>query len=112
VTDTTSARTVKVASAADIADESAIHVDVDGTPVCLARSRGRLHALKDVCSHADVALSEGEVEDGTIECWLHGSRFSLETGAPTGLPANRPVDVYTVTTEGDDVFVTLTPPGA
>ena len=32
-------------------------------------------------------LSEGEVDDCTVECWLHGSRFDLRTGKPTGLPA-------------------------
>ena len=100
----------RVASAEAIADGTAISVDVEGTPVCLARSEGRLYALRDVCSHAEVALSEGDVDDGTIECWLHGSRFDLETGQPTGLPATKPVPVYTVTTEGDDVFVALTAP--
>ncbi|HVU74876.1 MAG TPA: non-heme iron oxygenase ferredoxin subunit [Mycobacteriales bacterium] len=100
----------RVAAAADIADNTAIRVEVDGTAVCLARCDGKLYALRDVCSHAEVALSEGDVDDGTVECWLHGSRFDLETGQPTGLPATRPVPVYTVTTEGDDVYVALTAP--
>ena len=34
-------------------------------------------------------LSEGDVEGCTIECWLHGSRFDLRTGKPTGLPGHR-----------------------
>jgi 3-phenylpropionate/trans-cinnamate dioxygenase ferredoxin subunit len=58
-----------------------------------------------MCTHATVPLSEGEVEDCTIECWLHGSRFDLRTGEPTGLPAITPVDVYPVSIEGDDVYV-------
>jgi 3-phenylpropionate/trans-cinnamate dioxygenase ferredoxin subunit len=86
-------------------DESALHVELDGEPVCIARSQGRVHAIYDVCSHAEVALSEGDVEDGTVECWLHGSRFDLASGKPTGLPANRPVPVYAVKVEGDDVLV-------
>jgi len=99
--------------AADIADETAVAIEVGGEPVCLARSGGRLYAIRDVCSHADVALSEGDVEDGTIECWLHGSRFDLASGRPTGLPATRAVPVYAVTTEGEardsQVFVDLSP---
>ena len=48
-----------------------------------ARLRGRrLTPIRDICSHADVALSEGEVDGCTIECWLHGSRFDLRTGKP------------------------------
>jgi nitrite reductase/ring-hydroxylating ferredoxin subunit len=59
-----------------------------------SRSRdedGGIHALEDRCTHAEVALSEGEVDDCTLECWLHGSRFDLRTGKPTGLPATVPV---------------------
>jgi 3-phenylpropionate/trans-cinnamate dioxygenase ferredoxin subunit len=95
----------RVASLSDLPEEGALRVDVGGTPVCLARSGGEVFAVRDVCSHADVALSEGDVEDGTVECWLHGSRFDLRTGRPTGLPATKPVATYPVTIEGDDVLV-------
>ncbi len=90
---------------AELADESALHVDLDGEPVCVAKSNGQVHAIYDVCSHAEIALSEGDVDDGKIECWLHGSEFDLATGKPTGLPATRPVPVYAVRVEGDDVLV-------
>ncbi len=96
---------VRVASLADLADDTAVQVEVDGVPVCLARSGGEVFAVGDRCSHADVSLSEGDVEDGAVECWLHGSRFDLRTGAPSGLPANRPVPTYPVRIEGDDVLV-------
>ncbi len=98
---------VRVASASDIEDDTAVRVEVGGTVVCLARSGGTFYAVDDRCSHADVSLSEGLVEDGTVECWLHGSRFELASGEPLGLPATRPVATYKVSTEGDDVFVSL-----
>jgi 3-phenylpropionate/trans-cinnamate dioxygenase ferredoxin subunit len=97
----------KVCNLSELADESAIGVEIGAEPVCVARSEGRLYALRDVCSHAEIALSDGEVDEGTVECWLHGSRFDLATGVPTGLPANRPVPVYSVKVEGDDVLVSL-----
>jgi 3-phenylpropionate/trans-cinnamate dioxygenase ferredoxin subunit len=53
-------------------------------------------------------LSEGDVEDGQIECWLHGSRFDLRSGKPTGPPATTPIAVYPVQINGDDVFVSVT----
>ncbi len=71
---------------------------------------GVLHAISDICSHGAVSLSDGEVEGATIECWLHGSRFDLRTGAPTGLPAIRPVPVYPVTIDGDRVLVDVDAP--
>lgn len=91
----------------DLGDDEALHVDIDGVPVCVARSCGEFFAIYDVCSHQDVPLSEGDVEDCTVECWLHGSRFDLRSGKPTGLPATKPVPVYPVKIEGDDVFVAV-----
>ncbi len=98
---------VRACPLAQLADESAVHVELDGVPVCLARSDGEVFAVYDVCSHEDVPLSEGEVDDGTVECWLHGSRFDLRSGKPTGLPATRPVPVYPVKIDGDDVYVAV-----
>jgi 3-phenylpropionate/trans-cinnamate dioxygenase ferredoxin component len=93
---------------ADLADKTAIGVEIDGVPVCLAKSEGEIFAIHDVCSHADIPLSEGDVGEGTVECWLHGSRFDLRSGRPTGLPANRPVPTYPVKIDGDDVLVAVT----
>jgi 3-phenylpropionate/trans-cinnamate dioxygenase ferredoxin component len=98
---------VKVCSLAELADNSALHFEVDRTPVCVARSLGEVTALLDECSHAEVALSDGDVEAGTVECWLHGSRFDLRTGKPTGLPATEAVPVYPVRIDGDDVYVAV-----
>jgi 3-phenylpropionate/trans-cinnamate dioxygenase ferredoxin subunit len=97
----------KACAVADVPDEGAVRVVVGGIPMAIVRSEGTVYAIFDVCSHQDVPLSEGEVDDGTIECWLHGSRFDLATGRPTGLPATRPVPVYPVKIDGDDVLVAL-----
>jgi 3-phenylpropionate/trans-cinnamate dioxygenase ferredoxin subunit len=90
----------------DLPEAGAIQVIIGGEMIAVVRDDfGDIHAISDMCTHATVSLSEGEVEDCTIECWLHGSRFDLRTGEPTGLPAITPVDVYPVTIEGDDVYV-------
>jgi 3-phenylpropionate/trans-cinnamate dioxygenase ferredoxin subunit len=90
-----------------VPDGGAVRVMIDGVPVAIVRSNGEVYAIHDVCSHANVALSEGEVDDTTIECWLHGSRFDLVTGRPTGLPATQPVPVYPVKIDGNDVYVAV-----
>src|SRR4051812_9865138 len=97
----------RACAAADVPDDGAIRVTLDDQPVCIARSNGEIFAIHDVCSHAEVALSDGEVDDGTVECWLHGSRFDLRTGHPTGLPATKPVPTYETTIDGDDIYVAL-----
>jgi 3-phenylpropionate/trans-cinnamate dioxygenase ferredoxin subunit len=98
---------MRACSLSDVPEEGAVRVVLDGKPICIARSEGEVYAISDICSHADVALSEGDVEGGKIECWLHGSLFDLRTGEPTGLPATRPVATYPVTVEGDDVLVKM-----
>jgi 3-phenylpropionate/trans-cinnamate dioxygenase ferredoxin component len=98
---------VRVCALSSLAEESAMHVDVDGVEVCLARTQGEVFAIKDECSHAEIPLSEGDIEDGTVECWLHGSRFDLRSGKPTGLPATEAVPVYPVRVDGDDVYVAV-----
>lgn len=91
----------------DVEPNSARRFVVDGTAIALVRIDDDFYAIGDRCSHADVSLSEGEVDPGDrhIECWKHGSRFSLETGEPDTLPATRPVPVYAVRIDGDDVHV-------
>jgi 3-phenylpropionate/trans-cinnamate dioxygenase ferredoxin component len=95
---------------ADVLEQGALYVEIDGLPVAVVRSDGELYAIEDTCSHEEVSLSEGEVEDGEIECWLHGSRFDLATGRPTSLPATRPIEVYPVKIDGDDVLVDVNHP--
>ena len=99
----------RACAADDVPEAGAIQVVIDGDAYAIVRDEeGGIHALEDRCTHAEVALSEGDVEDCAIECWLHGSRFDLKTGAPLELPAVTPVRVYPVTVEGGDVFVDLT----
>jgi 3-phenylpropionate/trans-cinnamate dioxygenase ferredoxin subunit len=97
----------RACAVADVEDGTAVRVVIDDVPVAVVRSEGEVYAIHDVCSHANVALSEGEIEDQTIECWLHGSRFDLVTGRPTGLPATQPVPVYPVKIDGDDILVAV-----
>ncbi|MFK5583514.1 MULTISPECIES: non-heme iron oxygenase ferredoxin subunit [unclassified Serinicoccus] len=82
---------------------------VDGRKVTIARdSQGRLHAFDDTCSHANVSLAEGEIENGFIECWLHGSQFDMTTGRPVQLPATQPIAVHDLTVDDDGgVYVTV-----
>ena len=87
---------VEVCALEDLAPNSATRVDVGGRAVALVRIGDDVYAIGDTCSHADVSLSEGEVwcDSKEIECWKHGSLFSLETGEPQTLPATQPVPVY------------------
>lgn len=95
----------------ELEEDSPVHVDIGDTPVCLVRTDGAVYAVRDECTHQSVPLSEGEVADRAIECWLHGSRFDLATGRALSPPATRPVAVYDVRTDAGDVFVHVGPGG-
>ncbi len=78
----------------DLAPDVPLGILVEGIAVCLVYTCGEIYAVNDECTHAAVPLSEGEVADRTIECWMHGSRFDLATGAALNLPATKPVRTY------------------
>ena len=98
---------IAACSVADVPEGTALRVELDNEPIAIVHTQGQWFAILDVCSHAEVPLSEGEIDGCTLECWLHGSRFDLRTGRPTGPPATQPVPVYPVFVEGDTVFVTV-----
>ena len=99
----------RVCALSEVPEEGSLQVQLPDVDVAVVRFEGELFALEDRCSHADVPLTDGDVEelDGvpTIECALHGSCFDLRTGEPTNLPATEPVPVYPVRVEGEDVYV-------
>ena len=99
----------RICALSQVPENGALRVELADVDVAVVRHEGSVYAIQDLCSHAEVPLSEGDVEtfDGvpTIECWLHGSCFDLRTGEPTNLPATEPVDVYPVRVEGEDVLV-------
>lgn len=102
-------RRVRVCSVDDIEPGGTLRIDADGAVICVARCDDGFHAVDDRCSHEDYSLSEGDVDAAQceIECWKHGSLFSLATGEPLTLPATLPVKVYSVEIEDTDVFVVL-----
>ena len=93
----------------EIEPGTARRFDVGRHRICVVRIGDDFYAIGDQCSHEDYSLAEGEIwqEEREIECWKHGSMFSLLTGDPQSLPATKPVPVYEIQVEGDDVMVKL-----
>jgi 3-phenylpropionate/trans-cinnamate dioxygenase ferredoxin subunit len=101
---------IKICPAADIAVNQPLKVTIEGVAITVVKdSAGTVHAIGDVCSHGEISLSEGFVEDDSLECWSHGSKFELTTGKPRNFPAFEPVPVYNVTITDGDVYIDPTP---
>ena len=106
-TDSRFPRSIPVARLSDIPADGLLAATLgDGTPVCLVRHEGQVHALHDRCTHADFSLSAGELlADGTVQCLWHGARFDCRTGAVRQGPATDAVTTFAVRVEGEAVFV-------
>jgi 3-phenylpropionate/trans-cinnamate dioxygenase ferredoxin subunit len=84
-----------------------VKVEKDGKTICVARVGDEVFAVDDICSHSDASLSEGDVTDFKIECWLHGAEFDLRTGEALTPPAVAPLHTYGVHVDGDSVTVEI-----
>ena len=86
-------RWTRALAEADLPDDSPAAVEVEGRHVMLYRHRGTLYALDNICSHAGGLLSRGTIDDLTVTCPLHGSRFALADGCVSRGPASQPQPV-------------------
>ena len=84
-----------------------VKLEKNGKTVCVTRIGNEVFAIDDTCSHSEASLSEGEVTDFKIECWLHGAEFDLRTGEAVTLPANIPLETYAVTVNANSVTVEI-----
>jgi len=100
---------VAVANVNDVEEGTAKAFTVNGEMIAIVRCDGQFYAINNICSHAYAELHEGEVDpdECTIECPLHGSLFSLETGRPRTLPAVTPVATYPLQIVGDEIQVAV-----
>jgi 3-phenylpropionate/trans-cinnamate dioxygenase ferredoxin subunit len=97
----------RLCSIHDVSPGEARRFDLGKQRIALVRIADDWYAIGDRCTHQDISLSEGDIDEAgrQIECWKHGSCFSLETGEPSSLPATKPVPVYAVRIDGEDVLV-------
>lgn len=99
----------RLCSVHDVAPGESRRFDLGTVSLAVVRIDDDWYAIGDTCTHQDISLSEGEVhtDDLELECWKHGSCFSLTTGEPSTLPATRPVPVYELRIDGEDVLAVL-----
>ena len=88
-----------------LVDSKPVKIDLNGTPVCVTRIGDVDFAIADTCSHSEASLSEGEVSNFKIECWLHGAEFDLRTGEVATPPASIPVETFEVKRNGDELTI-------
>ena len=97
----------RVAALDELHPGTPLRVELGDRSVALVRIGDDVYAIGDRCSHAEISLSGGEVDEDecTLECPKHGSAFNLRTGEPESLPATRPVPVYSVEVRDGEVYL-------
>ncbi len=96
----------RICSLDELKPGKALRVKINDHAIAIIRTpNGDVKALDDKCSHGEISLSEGFVDNDTIECWAHGAKFDLNTGKPLSLPAYEPVATYEILIDNNDIYV-------
>lgn len=81
---------------------------VAGREIVLCDIDGEIYALDGICTHEDLPLDGGEVDDGILECPWHGAMYEVCTGRVRALPATRPLETFPVRVDDEgNVFITI-----
>ena len=90
----------------DVVENGVVQVTPPGFDdgIAVYQLDGEYFATDDMCTHALVSLSGGEVEDGIIYCPLHGGAFDIRTGVPKEYPCTRPLKTYRVEVKDGSLY--------
>ncbi len=58
------------------------------------KTAGNIYATSDICTHEHCNLSDGFLEENTVECPCHGGKFDIKTGKVMALPPTKPLQVF------------------
>ena len=95
----------KVAELSSLDDGEMIGVELDGENILIANVDGEIYAVSDLCTHEEVLLSWGWLDEKQVECSAHSSLFDITDGNVVGPPAEERLTVYQTRVEGDDILL-------
>ena len=98
---------VKAAHASEFADGDVRGVELGDHNIAIYRVEDAFFATDNVCTHAFALLSDGFLDDCTIECPLHAARFDIRSGKVLSRPAEKDLATYPVRIEGGEVLIDL-----
>lgn len=84
-------------------------IDLAGQSVLLCHVGGEVYAVSNECTHQHQLLEGGRMRANCIFCPLHGVRFDLRTGAPTGNLTRVPLKTWAVEVVDGRILVKSTP---
>lgn len=106
-TEETTMREIDVAALDAVPEGEARGLEVDGEEIVLCNVEGEIYALQGRCTHQDLPLDGGAVEDGVLTCDWHGAEFDVCTGGVKTLPATRGLRTYETRVRDGRVYVVV-----
>jgi anthranilate 1,2-dioxygenase ferredoxin subunit len=104
-TDGDTSALTRLCAVTEVGPGSPLRVEIDGFAYAVFQEGEEYFVTADQCTHGPGQLSEGEVEDGEVECPFHQGRFDLRTGAPTAPPCMIPVRTWTPIVVDGQIFI-------
>lgn len=98
---------ISVCQQDDITEDEPKAIEVEGKKIGVFFIDDNYFAIENVCPHAFALLTEGFIEDQTVECPLHEAIFDIQTGELKSGPGCRDLCTYPVRVEGQDVQIQL-----
>lgn len=100
-------RELDVAAITAVPEGEARGFDLEGQEIVLCNVDGEFYALQGKCTHQDLPLDGGEIEDGVVTCEWHGAEFDVCSGKALALPAVTGLRVYETRVENGRIYVKL-----
>ena len=76
-----------VATTAEVTEDEPKAVSIGRMDIGIYKLDGEFYAIDDICTHAYACMTDGYIDDGQIECPLHGACFDIKTGKALTAPA-------------------------
>ncbi|MDG1455421.1 MAG: Rieske (2Fe-2S) protein, partial [Planctomycetota bacterium] len=95
---------------AEVEEEEPFFAHVAGKELMVVKAGDDVSVFTDSCPHIGASMVGATVEDGHIECPLHGACFDALSGEVSDGPTNQNLERHSARVDGDRVFVCLSPP--
>lgn len=96
-----------IAASEEVPNKDSVVIAHGGEQVLLVRTEHGVFAVENRCSHAYQELAGGKVRKVFIFCPLHGVRFDLRNGCPTGDLTDKPIKAWKCEEKDGRIFVDL-----
>lgn len=96
---------ITIAIDSELADNARKAIVVEKTPILLFKTDGTYYAIHNVCTHENLPLTEGVLENDTLICPFHGASFCIKTGDVKSAPAFADLKTYPVRIEHHQVQI-------